>query len=191
MSYSYPALLAAEASTESHHSNPLVPEANELIWGLVSFVLLFVLLAKFVFPSVQKMLDERAANIEGKLDQAEHEREEARQLLASYQQKLTEAHAEAGRLMEQARTNADRLETELRAKAEDQARKIVERAQETIQAERDRALETLRSEVGGLAVDLAERVVGESLDRELQLRLVDQYISELSSAPISVSRRSN
>ena len=98
-----------------------------------------------------------------------------------YDLKLKEAHVESQRILDQARANASRLEAELRAKAEEQSQRIIERAQETINAERDRALQSLRGEVGGLAVDLATRVVGESLDRERQLRLVDQYINDLAS----------
>jgi F-type H+-transporting ATPase subunit b len=174
-------LASAGAGEESAHSNPLVPETSEIFWGLISFVILFALLSKFVFPKVAKTLEERTANIEGKLDEAERERRQAQDLLRQYEQKIDEANAESTRILEQARANADRLEAELRGKAEEQAARIVEKAQETIQAERDRALQSLRGEVGSLAVDLATRVVGESLDRERQLRLVDQYINELGS----------
>jgi F-type H+-transporting ATPase subunit b len=180
MSAFVPALLAATEEA-SEHTNPLIPETNELIWGAVCFVVLLILIGKFVFPSINAMFAERRTNIEGKLDQAELDRQQAQQLLKEYQAKLDEAHAETRRLLDQARANADRLEGELRVKAEDQARRIVERAQETINVERDRALQSLRQEVGGLAVDLASRVVGESLDRDRQLRLIDQYLTELES----------
>lgn len=173
-------LLAAAEAAEEGHSNPLVPEANELIWGLVAFVLFFIVMSKLVFPKISVMFEERTRNIEGKLDEAERQRQAAEQLVADYQQRLADANAEAQRILDQARDNADRLEAELRGKAEEQAARIVSRAQESIAAERDRALQQLRTEVGGLAVDLASRVVGESLDRDRHLRLVDQYIDELS-----------
>ncbi len=169
-------LAAEEANTRS---NPLIPHTNELIWGFVSFVLLFALLAKFVFPTISRTLQERSENIEGKLQAAERQRQEAQALLQQYQAKLEQANTQAQQLLEQARSNADRLEVELRGKAEDQARRIVERAQESIHAERDRVLQQLRTEVGTLAIDLASRVVGDSLNDERQLRLIDQYISEL------------
>lgn len=180
MSFGFIGILAAGGAEASEHSNPLIPETTELIWGAISFALLLILVAKFIFPTVQKTFEERTANIEGKLDRAEHERQQAQALLAEYEQKLKDAHVESQRILDQARSNADRLEAELRTKAEEQAARIVERAQETIHAERDRALQSLRSEVGGLAVDLATRVVGDSLDRDRQLRLVDQYIADLS-----------
>lgn len=171
--------LAAAETVE--HSNPLVPETPELIWGAISFLILLLLVAKFIFPTITKTLDERTKNIEGKLEEAERQRAAAQDLLRQYEVKLNEARDEAQRIVEQARGNADRLEEELRGKAEEQARRIVERAQETINAERDRALASLRGEVGQLAVDLAAKVVGNSLDRDRQLGLVDQYIAELQS----------
>lgn len=179
MSEFLPALIAAEGGS-SH--NPLIPETNELIWGAVCFTVLLILVAKFIFPTINKTFADRSLNIEGKLDQAERERQEAQELLKQYQAKLDAAHDEVRRMLDQARTNADRLEAELRIKAEDQARRIVERAQETIAVERDRAMQELRSEVGTLAVDLASRVVGDSLDRERQLRLIDQYMTQLESS---------
>ncbi len=167
-------VLAAAVNT-----NPLIPDVRELIWGAVSFAILFAIMSKYVFPKVAKTLEERTQNIEGKLETAEQQRAQAQVLVAQYEQKLQEANAESARILDQARQNAARLETELRAKAEEQAARIVERAQEQIQGERDRALTSLRTEVGGLAVDLATRIVGSSLDRERQLSLVDQYIKEL------------
>lgn len=174
-----PAVLLAATEAEEH--NPLLPETNELIYGALAFLVLLLIMSKVAFPSIQRTLTERSNNIEGKLEEAERQRQEAQRLLTEYRAKLDEAHAEARRLVEQARANADRLETELRAQAEDQARRIVERAQDTINAERERAVQSLRGEVGGLAVDLAARIVNESLDRDRQLRLVDQYLAELES----------
>jgi F-type H+-transporting ATPase subunit b len=161
------------------HSNPLIPEWNELLWGAVCFLLLFAMISKLVFPKINATFAERTDNIEGKLDQAERERQVAQELLKAYQKKLDDAAMQAQHILDQARANAELLEEELRIQAEDQARRIVERAQQTIDAERERAVVSLRAEVGGIAVDLASRVVQDSLDRERQLKLVDQYIKEL------------
>lgn len=171
-----PLLLAAE---EGGHSNPLIPEVNELIWGAISFFVLFAIMAKFVFPKIGATLAQRTESIEGNLEKAANEREQAQALLRQYEAKLDEARAEAQNLMAQARSNADRLEAELRGKAEAEAERIVARARESIQAERERTVEQLRAEVGSLAVDLASRIVGETLDRERHLDLVDRYVSEL------------
>jgi F-type H+-transporting ATPase subunit b len=170
-------LLAQETAQEER--NPILPAPNELIWGAVAFAILLFLMYRTVFPQVTKMYQDRRANIEGKLEEAEKERDEAEQLLQKYRERLAAAEDETRRILEEARANAERVRKDLLAKADADAERRLERATETIRAERDQAIRQLRGEVGTLAVELATRVVGDSLDRDRQLRLVDQYIDQL------------
>jgi F-type H+-transporting ATPase subunit b len=170
-------LLAQETAQEER--NPILPASNELIWGAVAFAILLFLMYRTVFPQVTKLYQERRSNIEGKLEEAESERDEAEQLLQRYRERLAAAEDETQRILEEARANAERLRRDLLAKADADAERRLERATETIRAERDQAIRQLRGEVGTLAVELATRVVGDSLDRDRQLRLVDQYIDQL------------
>jgi F-type H+-transporting ATPase subunit b len=101
-------------------------------------------------------------------------------MLAEYQQKLRDAGTEAGKVMEEARKTAEQMRKDLLAKAEDESRQIVAKAQEEVRAERDRAVQALRRELAEASVELAARVVGESLDKERQMRLVEQYIDEVA-----------
>jgi F-type H+-transporting ATPase subunit b len=172
-------ILAQEAA--EHEQNPILPAANELIWGTVAFLILLVLMYRTVWPSVDKAFKDRRANIEGKLEEAEREREEADELLEQYRRRLGDAEDETQRILDEARANAERVRRELRAKAEEEAGRELERARQAIRSERDQAISQLRNEVGTLAIELATRVVGDSLDRERQLRLVDQYIDELGN----------
>jgi len=134
-----------------------------------------------VWPSVDKAFKDRRANIEGKLEQAEKDREEAEGLLEQYRRRLRDAEDETQRILEEARSNAERVRRDLLAKAEADAGRELDRARQAIRAERDQAIRQLRNEVGTLAVELATRVVGDSLDRDRQLRLVDEYIDELGT----------
>jgi F-type H+-transporting ATPase subunit b len=170
-------LLAQETAQEER--NPILPAPNELIWGAVAFAILLFLMYRTVFPQVTKLYQERRSNIEGKLEEAESERDEAEQLLQRYRERLAAAEDETQRILEEARANAERLRRDLLAKADADAERRLERATETIRAERDQAIRQLRGEVGTLAVELATKVVGDSLDRDRQLRLVDQYIDQL------------
>jgi F-type H+-transporting ATPase subunit b len=173
-------LLAQEAAQEESR-NPIFPATNELVWGTIAFLLLLFLMYRTVFPSINKAYKDRRANIEGKLEQAEREREEAEQLLEHYRRRLRDAEDETQRILEEARSNAERVRRDLLAKAETDAGRELDRARLAIRAERDQAIRQLRNEVGTLAVELATRVVGDSLDRERQLRLVDEYIDELGT----------
>jgi F-type H+-transporting ATPase subunit b len=172
-------LLAQEAVEE--HPSPILPAANELIWGTIAFLILLVLMYRTVFPSVNQAFKDRRANIEGKLERAERDRAEAEQLLEQYRRRLRDAEDETQRILEEARSNAERVRRELLAKAETDAGRELDRARQAIRAERDQAIRQLRNEVGTLAVELATRVVGDSLDRDRQLRLVDEYIDELGN----------
>jgi F-type H+-transporting ATPase subunit b len=170
-------LLAQETAAEER--NPILPATNELFWGAVAFFLLLFLMYRTVWPQVNKAYQDRRANIEGKLEQAEKDRAEAEKLLERYRERLAAAEDETQRILEEARANAERVRKDLLAKADADAERQLERARQAIRSERDQAIRQLRGEVGTLAVELATRVVGDSLDRDRQLRLVDQYIDQL------------
>jgi len=172
-------ILAQEAA--EHEQNPILPAANELIWGTIAFLILLFLMYRTVWPSVDKAFKDRRANIEGKLEEAEREREEADQLLEQYRRRLRDAEDETQRILEEARANAERVRRDLLSKAEADADRQLDRARQAIRSERDQAISQLRNEVGTLAIELATRVVGDSLDRDRQLRLIDQYIDELGN----------
>jgi F-type H+-transporting ATPase subunit b len=167
------------AAAEGESQNPVLPAPAELIWGAISFFVLLFVVIRLVWPTIDETYRNRTANIEGKLEKAERERAEADRLLDEYRRRLEAAEEETQRIIEEARDVAERLRREIRGKAEDEAGRELERARQAIRSERDQAMRDLRREVGSLAVELAARVLDNSLDRERQLRLIDQYIQEL------------
>src|SRR5207247_4552357 len=80
--------------------SPILPATNELIWGAISFVLLFFLMSEFAYPALKKGMDGRAEKIRGSIDEAERARGEAQQILDQYQRQLADAKSEAGRIIE-------------------------------------------------------------------------------------------
>ena len=171
--------VVAAVTLAQESTNPLLPKTNELIVGIVAFAVLFVILWRTALPRASQTLEERTRGIEGKLEEAERERQEAERLLRQYQERLSRAEEEGQRIIEEARSNAERLRADLMRKAEQEADRVINQGREAIRAERDRAVRQLRSEVGSLAIELATRVIGDSLDRDRQLRLIDQYIDQL------------
>ena len=85
----------------------IVPAPADILWGLVSFIVIFVVVVVFVIPRLNALLDQRAKAIEGRIDEAKSAREEAERVLAQYQEQLAEARQEAGRIREQAREEAE------------------------------------------------------------------------------------
>jgi F-type H+-transporting ATPase subunit b len=162
-------------------NNPLIPETVELIVGALAFIIVFAVLAKFAFPALNKMLAERTDRIQGNLERAEQTRRTADEELARYREQLANAREESNRIIEEGRRTADQLRRDIQARAEQEAAATVTRAQEEIRLERDRVFQELREQVATIAVDLAGRVVGESLDQKTHQRLIDEYIDEVAT----------
>ncbi len=164
---------------QSGTQNPLVPNTTELILGIFAFFVVFGVLAKFLLPRLQRTLAERTEAIEGGIQRAEHMQAEAERALAEYRQQLAEARQEAG-LREKAREEGAQIIAELREQGEAERRRLVEAAHAQIDADRQQAINSLRNEVGTMAVELASRVVGESLENEArQRRVVERFLDDL------------
>jgi F-type H+-transporting ATPase subunit b len=172
------ALLAAAPVSEK---KDLYPHANELVFGAVAFGIIYVLMAKFVIPRMNTLLDERREKIQGEMEKAEGARVAADEELTRYKEQLAGARDEGNRIIEEARRTADQLRVDLQGKAEQESQAIVARAQEEIRAERDRVFQELRTQVGEIAVELAGKVVGQSLDKSSHERLIDEYIDQVAS----------
>jgi F-type H+-transporting ATPase subunit b len=169
--------------------NPLVPNLTELILGAVTFGIVFFALWKVLLPRMQKTLDERTDAIEGGLQRAEEAQAEAQRTLEQYRAQLAEARHEAARLREEAREQGAQVIAEMREQASAEARRLVEAAHAQIEADRAQAIQSLKAEVGALAVELASRVVGESLTEEArQRRIVERFLADLEAQPESASR---
>jgi F-type H+-transporting ATPase subunit b len=173
--------LLAQAAEEVSDKKDLYPKLSELIIAAVAFGILFFFMSKWVFPRVNQLLEQRREKIQGDLEKAEEAKTEAQGMLNDYRQQLAGAREESNRIIEEARATAETMRRDLMAKAEQERQAAVARAQEEIRAERDRVMQELKVQVGELSLALASRMVGESLDKDRHLRLVDDYIAELGT----------
>jgi F-type H+-transporting ATPase subunit b len=170
-------ILAAGEEPSPFHLN-----LPELIVGVIAFALLLFVLWKFVFPQFEKTFEERAAAIEGGISKAEQAQAEANALLEQYKAQLAEARGEAAAIRERAHTEGARILEELRAEGLAQKERIVTSGQEALATERERLVHELRGQVGELAIDLAGRIVGESLaDDARRSGAVDRFLGELET----------
>jgi len=175
--------IVVAAETAANDKKDLYPKLSELVVAALGFAIVFFFMWKWVLPRVNQILEARRQKIQGDLERAEQTRSEADLLLDDYRERLSGVREESNRIIEEARQTAESMRRDMQKRAEDEAAAIIARAQEEIRGERDRVFEELKSQVGELSLQLAGRMVGESLDSERQLRLVDQYIRELGAAP--------
>jgi F-type H+-transporting ATPase subunit b len=177
------ALPAAEESKDFWATAyPIIPHPGELIFGFIAIAILYYVVRRYVVPRLETVFAERTAAIEGGIAKAEQAQAAANEAQQRLEAELAQARTEAGRIREDARAEAAQIGAELRARAQEDAARITAAAQQQLQAERQQTLVQLRAEVGRLAVDLASRIVEESLtDDQRQQRVVDRFLSELEA----------
>jgi F-type H+-transporting ATPase subunit b len=162
--------------------NPIIPHPSEIILGLIAFLLLLWVLQKYAFPRFESLYTERTEKIEGGIKKAEEAQARADQALQTYQAQLAEARAESARIRDDARLEAEQIKAELRAQAQEEAARIVAAGRSQLEAQRAQIVAELRADLGRHAVELASRVVGESLEDEARRRgTVDRFLDELDS----------
>ena len=174
------AVLATEEGEEASSGASLIlPEPAELVAGILAFAVVFFFVWKWALPTINKTLEARQAAITGQLSAAEESKKEAEGLLADYKAQLAEAKSEGNRIVEEARVSGDQTKAEIIAKANDEASQLLAKARTEAESERSRALAEARREVGELSVELAGKIVGESLDAKAHQGLVERYLSDL------------
>jgi F-type H+-transporting ATPase subunit b len=162
---------------------PIVPDISELILGIVAFLILLFILKKYVVPRFEKAYEERAQKIEGGIEKAEKAQAEAEEALAKYRAQLQDARSEAAKIRDDARLEAEQIKAELRAEAESESQRIIAQGQAALQAQKAQIIAELRADMGRNAVELASRIVGESLEDEARRRgTVDRFLAELDTA---------
>ena len=167
-------ILAAESA------NPLIPPVGEIIVGVIAFAILYFVLAKFVFPAMEKTFQARREAIEGGIDRAQAMQAEAEEALEQYKAQLAEARTEAAQIRDSARAEGQQILEELRTQAQEESARIVARGEEQLAASRQQVVNELRGQIGTMAVQLASTVVGESLEDDARRRgTVDRFLDEL------------
>ena len=177
--------LAAEAE-----HNPILPLWQEIVLGIIAFSVLCFVLMRFVFPQMEKTFAARVDAIEGGIKRAEAAQAEANRLLEQYRQQLAAAGTEAARIRDEARADAEDIRQDMQSKAREEADRIINAGREQLAAQRESIVRDLRAEVGSLAVELAGRIVGESLADEARSRgTVERFIADLDQADAAGGRR--
>ncbi|MET7746925.1 F0F1 ATP synthase subunit B [Micromonospora sp. NPDC005367] len=171
---------AAEGGETIH--NPILPLWQEIVVGGIAFIILCFVLMKFVFPRMEQTFQARVDAIEGGIKRAEAAQAEANQLLEQYRAQLAEARTDAAKIRDDARADAEGIRQDILAKAREEADRVIQAGKDQLAAERATIVRELRAEVGTIAVDLASKIVGESLADEARRKgTVDRFLDSLES----------
>jgi len=157
----------------------LTPDPGLIFWMLISFGVVFFVLAKFGFPVIVKMVDERKAFIDHSLESAK----EANERLAGIQEEseriLKQTHDEELRMLKEAHEARNKIIGEAKEQAAVEAKKLIAEAKTAIQKEKELAIRDIRNRIAELSIDIAEKVIRKQLDNKpAQRELVQKLIEE-------------
>ena len=159
--------------------NLLTPDAGLLFWMLLSFGIVFFILAKFGFPVITKMVEERKTFIEKSLDAAKEANTQLAEIKIQSEAILAEARKEQVRILAEAASTRDRIVSESREQARAEGLKELEEIRRQIQTEKEDAIRDIRRQVATLSVDIAEKVLRRELeDQSSQMKLIDRLLDE-------------
>jgi F-type H+-transporting ATPase subunit b len=162
--------------------NPIVPNGTELILGAVSFLIVFTFLYIKVLPSVRKLLEERTEAIEGGLLKAEAAQAEAERIKQDFTARLAESRHEAAEVRAKAQAEGRALVEKAREEALRVRESVVNAGHAQLTADRNSAVSVLKADLGKLAVELADKIVGErAADAALQERIIDRFLDDLDA----------
>lgn len=174
----------AQAEETSGEPDPIIPIWQELVIGGIAFAVLCFVLLKFAFPRMEAMYQARVDAIEGGLRRAEERQAEANTLFEQYRAQLADLRSEASQIRQEAAAEGEAIRQELLAKGREESDRIIAAGRESLSAERQTIIRELRGTVGSLAVELAGRIVGESLEDEARRKgTVDRFLADLDAAP--------
>ena len=161
----------------------LLPDSGLLFWMFLSFGIVFVVLAKYGFPIIVKMVEGRKTYIDQSLEVAREANAQLSKLKEQGEALVVAANKEQGRILKEAMQERDKIIHEARKQAEAAAQKELDEVKKQIQIEKDEAIRDIRRQVAILSVDIAEKVIRKNLDdqrkqKEVIAQMQDEVLTK-------------
>ena len=149
------------------------------LFTLLNTLTIYFVAKKFLFKPVMKMIRERQEEIDGMYASADKTCSEAEAMADEYRQKLSAATETSERMVKEAVERGQRREEEIIRSANEEASAIRQKASADIAQEKKKAINDAKDEISEMAMAIAEKVVGRTLNEADQASLVDHFIEEL------------
>jgi F-type H+-transporting ATPase subunit b len=160
----------------------LTPDFGLLFWMTLSFGIVFVVLAKFGFPVITRMVDERNDYIRRSLDAADEANKRLQEIQQQSEAILNEARSARQDILKKASDDGKRIISEAKEQAADESRKQLADAVARIETEKQKALTDIRREAALLSVNIAEKILHRELSNAgSQQSLVERLLEEVET----------
>jgi len=174
---------AQVAPEESANSGDLLsPNGGLMFWTLVTFIFLFIILSRLVFPKITAAVEAREKALEEAIEGAKRDREAAARALAEQQQQIEAARNEAQKIIVEGRQIGEKLRAQMMEETHQQQQQMLERARREIEQEKERAIADMRREAVDLAIAGASKVIERNLDDQSNRQIVESFLSSIPAA---------
>ena len=150
-----------------------------LVWVIINLLVLYLLLKKFLFKPVCKMMDERSAKIQSDLDGAAQAKADAEKIKADYE---ADAHSQAVEITNKAKAQAGRECDLMLENARAESAKIMKEAEKSIANEKEKAMDDAKYQIADLAILAAAKVIKKNVGGDSDRETVDEFLSEVGAA---------
>ena len=172
----------AFAEESSNKAEILIPKMAEFIPALIAFLIIWVVLAKFAWPQILSMMDERGKRIQESLDEAETTKKKAIASRKEYDELVTDARRKSADIVLEARKDAEAERARIIEAAHKEAEDIIAKAHANAEDERNAIYAAAAASIADLSVSVASKILGETLDQDgEQRRLIERYVKEAGS----------
>lgn len=148
----------------------------QIIISLINLLILFLILKKFLFKPVQKIMDTRRAQVQKMYSDAESDKADAGKMKQEYEQRLTTAREEADTLVKNAVATAQRKGEQTLNDARNEAARLKQKAEKEIEQQKKQMISGVVSDISDLAVGIASKIVEREIDQKDYDAFVDDFI---------------
>lgn len=160
----------------------LTPDLGLLFWMLIAFLVVFGVLAKFGFPAIVNMVDNRKKYIDDSLRKAHEASERLDNIKQECESMLQETREKQAQILKEATATRDIIVEKAQEKAREEGARLLGEAKAEIESEKQAAISDIRKQVAQLSVEIAEKVIRQNLsDDKAQMDLIDRMLDEVSS----------
>lgn len=158
----------------------LTPDPGLMFWMIIVFGVVFFVLAKYGFPVIIGMVEDRKAYIDDSLKAAREANEQLANVKAESEKVLAQAREEQARILNEASATRDRIIKDAQERAALEGQRLMEEMKKQIETEKESAIRDIRRQVAVLSVDIAEKIMRSKLaDEKEQMGLIDRMLDEM------------
>ena len=150
-----------------------------IIWTAVTFLILLVLLKKFVWGPVISAVDRREESLKAMFESAEKAKADSQDLLNKYEQQLAEARDEVNKMIENGKSRAKKTADEVVEKARRESQDMSEKAKAEIVREREAAIAEIKDQMVRISLKAAERLISKKLEEADHRAFIERAIAEI------------